>query len=80
VRVIRPTRTARFSFLLGIMVAMIVAAPLLSDTLDSLAGVRLFLTGLYLGSLAAVSGRRRVLWIGLALGIPALTPSCVRRT
>lgn len=59
--------TVRFSWLLAALVTAFALPPLLEGLHFSLAGLRLGLAGVLVASLYAVSRRRSVLWIGLAL-------------
>jgi hypothetical protein len=63
--------TLRFAVLLGMLASLLLAAPVLGAP-GGASGLRLVFSGLYAAGVAAISGRRRVLWVGLALAVPAL--------
>ncbi len=61
----------RFALLLGMLASLLVFAPLL-DVLRDVSGFRLVFTGVYVAGVAALSGRRAVLFVGVLLATPAL--------
>lgn len=64
-------RFGRFGFLLLLLSALVFTAPWI-QTLSNVWAFRVLFSAIYVGAIAAVSGRRRVFWVGMGLAILAI--------
>lgn len=64
-------RFGRFGFLLLLLSALVFSAPWL-HAFSNAWGFRLLFSAIYVGAVAAVSGSRRVFWVGMALAVLAI--------
>jgi hypothetical protein len=67
----RFARSGRFGFLLLLLSALVIGAPWLQQVSDA-QGFRLLFSAIYVGGVAAVSGRRAVFWVGMGLAALAI--------
>jgi len=67
-----PENLGPFSALLATLVATLLLTPFIAETPHGVSRFRFFGTAVLLAGLYAVSRRRRLLWAGLAIAVPAL--------